>query len=104
MTVVVMVSARIKPGTGERFERAFQQVRAAVSGTAGHLGEQLLRAYDDPQAYLLVGRWRSAADFLTWERAPEHRAATTPMRPFWDGPVVRTIHELAIEGEPAVRD
>jgi len=103
MTVLVMVSARIKSGTGERFEQAFRQVRAAVSGTDGHLGEQLLRAHDDPHAYTLVGAWRSATDFLAWEDAPEHRAATTPMRPFWDGPVTRTIHEVAVEGEPAAR-
>jgi len=98
MTVLVMVSARVKPGTGSRFERAFQQVSDLVRGTEGHLGDRLLRARDDENAYTLVGTWRSATDFLRWEDAPVHREATAPMRPFWDGPVTRTIHEVAVEG------
>jgi heme-degrading monooxygenase HmoA len=103
MTVMVLVSARIKRGTGELFERAFQTVRETVSGTEGHLGERLLRAHDDLESYLLVGTWRSAQDFLAWEDAIEHREATTPMRPFWDGPVTRTIHEVAVGDDVPAR-
>lgn len=91
MSVYVTVSARVKAGSGPAFESAFQQVRAAVSGTDGHLGEQLLRDPDDDRAYVLLGHWESATKFLAWEDAPVHREATTPLRPYWDGPVQRRI-------------
>jgi heme-degrading monooxygenase HmoA len=101
MTVVVMVSARIKPGTRLEFERAFRQVSDRVRGTEGHLEDRLLRAHDDEHSYILMGTWRSASDFQAWEDAPVHREVTTPMRPFWNGPVTRTIHEVVAQGAPA---
>ncbi|MEV8635677.1 antibiotic biosynthesis monooxygenase [Streptosporangium sp. NPDC051023] len=97
MSVYVTVSARIKPGTSAEFERAFEEVRAKVSGTPGHLGEQLLRHSEDGEKYTLLGHWESAEKFLSWEDAPIHRETTVPLRPFWAGPVERVIHEIAVD-------
>ncbi|MEW2299826.1 antibiotic biosynthesis monooxygenase [Streptomyces sp. NPDC006655] len=97
MSVYVMVSARIKPGTSKEFEQAFEEVRAKVGGTPGHLGEQLLRHSEDPERYTLLGHWESTEKFLAWEDAPIHRENTVPLRPFWAGPVERVIHEIAVD-------
>lgn len=93
MSVYVMVSARIRPGTGEEFERAFDEVRSNVKGTPGHLGDQLLRHHDETDRYTLLGHWESAQRFLEWEDAPIHRETTVPLRPYWTGPVERVIYE-----------
>lgn len=98
MSIYVMVSAAIKPGTADQFESAFAQVRAKVAGTPGHLGDQLLRAAETPDRYILLGHWESRERFLEWEDAPVHREMTTPLRPFWAGPVERTIHEVTVGG------
>jgi heme-degrading monooxygenase HmoA len=91
MSVIVMVSARVKPGAEKEFEAAFQQVRATVSGTVGHLGDDLFKLCGEDNRYALVGRWESVERFLAWEESPEHRQATTPMRPYWAGAVDRRV-------------
>jgi heme-degrading monooxygenase HmoA len=95
MTARVMVFATVKPGDEEAFESAFARVRRTVAGTPGHRGDQLLRDPHEPGAYILLSEWESTAAFLAWEDAPVHREATTPMRPYWSGPVTRRIFEVA---------
>jgi heme-degrading monooxygenase HmoA len=97
MSIYVMVSARIKPGTSAEFERAFEVVRKRVGGTPGHLGEQLLRHQEESDRYTLLGHWESVDRFLAWEDAPVHREMTVPLRPYWAGPVERVIHEIAVD-------
>jgi heme-degrading monooxygenase HmoA len=92
----VMVSAKIKPGTAQEFEKAFEVVRAKVSGTPGHLGDQLLRHTEEPDSYTLLGHWESAEKFLEWEDAPIHREMTVPLRAYWAGMVKRTMYEVPV--------
>jgi len=92
----VMVFARIAPSDRHDFEKAFESVSRRVKGTPGHLGDELLRSDDDPGAYVLLSEWESREAFLTWEDAPVHREATTPMRPFWQGRVERHIYDRPV--------
>jgi heme-degrading monooxygenase HmoA len=101
MSVYVMVSARIKPGTSQDFENAFEEVRAKVRGTQGHLGDELLRHHDEADRYTLLGHWESVDRFLAWEDAPIHRETTVPLRPYWAGQVERVIYEVTTDREPA---
>jgi heme oxygenase (mycobilin-producing) len=94
MRARVMVHARIKPGQETAFEDAFEQVRANVRGTSGHLGDQLLRAGEEPGTYILLSEWRSREEFLAWEESPVHRQLTTPMRPYWAGAIDRRIFDV----------
>jgi heme-degrading monooxygenase HmoA len=91
-----MVFATVKPGEEEAFEAAFAEVRTKVAGTAGHLGDQLLRDGDTPGSYVLLSEWRSEEAFREWEDAPIHRQLTTPMRPHWAGAVDRRIFEVVV--------
>jgi heme-degrading monooxygenase HmoA len=92
----VMVHATIQDGSHEQFEAAFEQVRQNVAGTPGHLGDELLHSTTDPNAYILLSRWESREQFLTWEDAPIHRQLTVPMRPYWSGAVERLIYEVPV--------
>jgi heme oxygenase (mycobilin-producing) len=96
MTVRVMVHARVQEQDQPEFEAAFAQVRQAVAGTPGHLADELLHSKTDPTAYVLLSHWESRERFLAWEDAPIHRQLTTPMRPYWSGPVDRLIFDVAV--------
>jgi len=91
-----MVFARVDTDDRPAFEEAFAAVSRTVRGTPGHITDELLRSEDDPGAYILLSEWESREAFLTWEDAPVHREATTPMRPFWQGRVERRIYETAV--------
>ena len=84
MTVFVTVAARVKPGSGARFEEAFAGVSATVRGTPGHLSDRLLRDESDPERYVLLGvwelwvRWTNPPRFLFC--APSEIRVTPPSR------------------------
>jgi heme-degrading monooxygenase HmoA len=46
----------------------------------GHLVDQVCRAPDDPDSWLITSEWESLEDFLEWERTEEHRDLVKPMR------------------------
>ena len=95
MSVRVMVRAQVRQADAVAFEAAFAEVTRKVRGTPGHLGDELLRG-DEPGSYILLSEWESREAFLAWEDAPIHRQTTTPMRPYWGGPVTRTIYDVAV--------
>ncbi len=99
MSAVVMVYARVTPGSNEAFEEAFRQVSRAVRGTDGHLTDRLVRDAEDPTRYVLVGEWQSVEKFRAWEDAPIHRQVTSAMRPYWSGAVERIIYEVAVPAQ-----
>jgi heme oxygenase (mycobilin-producing) len=95
MPARVMVFANIGPDDGPAFEEAYATVSGRVRGTPGHVRDELLRCDDEPGSYILLSEWESRAAFIAWEDAPVHRAATTPLRPFWQGRVERRIYETS---------
>lgn len=94
MPARVMVFAEIQKGREAAFESAYRTVTAAVSGTPGHIRDELLRDPEYPGHYILLSEWESAEAFRAWEDAPIHRELTTPMRPYWAGRVKRTIFDV----------
>jgi heme-degrading monooxygenase HmoA len=96
MGVRVMVLANVREEHAEAFESAFAEVTRKVRGTPGHLGDELLRCESEAGNYILLSEWESREAFLAWEDAPIHRQTTTPMRPYWAGPVTRTIYDVAV--------
>ena len=109
MRTRVLVSATIRPGDEEAFERDYAAMTARMKGTPGLVGDELLRHSTgedvmpgaEPSAdpggtgYILLSEWESKEKFLAWEDAPIHMQTTTPMRPYWAGRVERIIYEVA---------
>jgi heme oxygenase (mycobilin-producing) len=101
MAARVMVFANINRGDEEAFEAAYAQVTASVKGTAGHIGDELLRrreppdSDDKPRSYILLSEWESPEAFLAWENAPVHTEKRNPMTPYWTGKVERIIYDVA---------
>jgi heme-degrading monooxygenase HmoA len=77
----VVFLLRLKPGTGDQFLTAYEAIRHNVAqGVKGHLVDQVCRAPDDPDSWLITSEWESLEDFLEWERTEEHRDLVKPMR------------------------
>lgn len=75
----VLFHLTLKPGAEETFLKAYEAVRWVVASVPGHLGDQVCQSTEDPNEWVLTSQWRSAEDFLAWERTPEHRALAAPM-------------------------
>jgi len=84
-------------------ERAYHEISAALVGTPGLLGNQLMRSVHDPGRFVVVSEWTSMADFAAWEQGASHKPTTSPLRPFQDPdrrPVI--YEEVAAYGEAGV--
>ncbi|OQO94810.1 antibiotic biosynthesis monooxygenase family protein [Saccharomonospora piscinae] len=75
----VLYLLTLKPGAEDAFLAAYESVRWLVARTPGHLGDQVCQSTDSPGEWLITSQWRSAEDFLAWERTPEHQALAAPM-------------------------
>ena len=81
----VVLHIRLKPGRASEFLQAYEAIRLQVSrDVKGHIIDQVCRAIDDPQNWLLTSEWECIQLFLEWERAPQHRHLIQPMRECWD--------------------
>jgi heme oxygenase (mycobilin-producing) len=75
----VLFMLRLSPGSGDAFLRDYEAVRWQVAQVPGHMSDQVCRAADDADEWLITSEWRSAEDFRAWESTPGHRETAKPM-------------------------
>jgi heme-degrading monooxygenase HmoA len=77
----VVFILKLKPGTSEQFLEAYEAIRYDVArGVKGHLVDQVCRAPDDPDSWLITSEWETLDDFFAWEATEEHRELAKPLR------------------------
>ncbi|MEV1171459.1 antibiotic biosynthesis monooxygenase [Nonomuraea sp. NPDC049784] len=76
----VLIYAAAPSEEPDAVESAYHQISSALSGTPGLLGNELLRAADDPAAFVVMSEWESLAAFRRWEEGAGHRDTTAPLR------------------------
>ena len=77
----VVFVIKLKPGMSEQFLEAYEGVRHEVAeGVKGHIVDQVCRARDNPDQWLITSEWESLDDFLAWEATEEHRELAKPLR------------------------
>ncbi|GAA5108382.1 MULTISPECIES: antibiotic biosynthesis monooxygenase family protein [Nocardia] len=80
--VRVLVYLSITDADAAAVEDAYHRISADLAGTAGLLGNELLRGAGDSGAVL--SEWESLPAFRAWESGQAHRGATSPLRPYQD--------------------
>jgi len=94
MATRVMVFANVEEKDAADFQKAYLAVSERVTGTPGHVRDELLRDADDPTRYILLSEWQSEEQFRAWENLPYHLEITDPMGPYWR-PIERRIFSIA---------
>jgi len=69
---------------GEDVLAAYHEASRRMAGTPGLLGNQLMNELGRPRSYVVVSHWDSWTSFETWERGPQHKDQTAPLRAFRD--------------------
>ncbi|GLW06788.1 antibiotic biosynthesis monooxygenase [Microtetraspora sp. NBRC 13810] len=70
-------------------EAAYHRISGDLAGTPGLLGNELLRAADDPAAFVVMSEWESLDAFRAWEEGAGHRDTTAPLRRYQRAPGTR---------------
>lgn len=81
----VRVLLYLRGADSEPIERAYHRISGTLAGTPGLLGNELLRSPHDPAELAVLSEWASLEEFDAWERGPDHRASTAPLRDHQDG-------------------
>jgi heme-degrading monooxygenase HmoA len=63
---------------------AFGQVERALQRTPGLIRSELLRSVVRHGSVAVHSEWTSLDAFLAWEKGPDHRRDTAPLRPYQD--------------------
>jgi heme-degrading monooxygenase HmoA len=53
---------QIKPGEGQKFEKAFPEAEKVLAQAKGHLSHELRRCIETRDRYLLLVRWETLTD------------------------------------------
>lgn len=97
MSVCFVVQAKVKPGSEEEFLQRFDDLRRRVErGLDGHVVHTLSRSMDDPSRWMIFAWWDDATAAEAWERSPEHRELTMPMRACWEE-AQRSRYEVQVQ-------
>jgi len=76
---------KVKPDLETEFLQRFDALRSRVAqGLDGHVVHQLSQSMDDPARWMIFSLWENLAAAEQWERSPEHRELTMPLRACWD--------------------
>jgi heme-degrading monooxygenase HmoA len=88
---------KVKPDREAEFLRCFDALQQRIAqGLDGHVVHQLSRSMDDPSRWMIFSLWESAASAEQWDRSPEHRELTMPLRACWDE-AQRMRYEISAE-------
>ncbi|WP_067499166.1 antibiotic biosynthesis monooxygenase [Actinoplanes sp. TFC3] len=82
--VRVLLYATAPADSPDAVAQAYHQISTQLQGTPGLLRNELLSGLDRPDTFVVLSEWASEEAFLQWERGPEHRQATAPLRPYQD--------------------
>ena len=81
--VRVLVYASAAPGD-DGVTAAYHRISAALAGTPGLLGNELLQSLLEPSDFAVLSEWESEQAFHDWEEGASHRGVTAPLRPYQD--------------------
>jgi heme-degrading monooxygenase HmoA len=80
--VRVVVYATAPAAEPDAVVRAYHEISAALRGTPGLLGNELLRSVLRPADYAVASEWADLPAFRDWEAGAAHRGTTAPLRPY----------------------
>ncbi|CAL9500313.1 antibiotic biosynthesis monooxygenase family protein [Streptomyces sp. enrichment culture] len=80
--------------------RAFEEAERAMRSTPGLIRSELLCSVVHPGSVAVHSEWTGLDAFLAWERGPDHRRDTAPLRPYQDTGRDRVYDVYTVTGKP----
>lgn len=73
MAVRVIIDRKIKKGKKDDFSQLLKEMRTKAMEAKGYISGETLRAFDDPNNYLVISTWHSIDDWKNWEKSPDRK-------------------------------
>jgi heme-degrading monooxygenase HmoA len=93
----VITRLTLKDGADEEWDAAMTERMRAVEDQEGWIGGQLLRPSDEPRARVIVGTWKSRANWEAWHGEEAFRETRERLEGLQTGPAEVTWHEAVLD-------
>jgi heme-degrading monooxygenase HmoA len=95
MTIVTHV--HLREGTGCEWDAAMRSRLSAAKKASGWVGGQLLRPADKPDRRVIVGTWRSRANWETWHHDPQFTETRQRLDGLGAAPAEHWWHDVVLD-------
>ena len=95
MAVRVIIDRKVKKGKAAELSTLLRELRSKAMPAKGYISGETLRSLDDPQNYVVITTWQSAADWKTWEKDPERRKIQSRIEKLMSRPTRARIYVYA---------
>jgi heme-degrading monooxygenase HmoA len=95
MTIVTDV--RVRPGAEDKWDAVVRDRMATAKERPGWVSAQLLRSESQPNQRVIVGTWRTRADWEAWHRDPRFKETRRQLDELVEGPEHRGWHEVVVD-------
>ena len=95
MTIVTHV--HLQEGAGRDWDAAMRTRLSAANKRPGWVGVQLLRVADNPNRRVIVGTWRTRADWEAWHHDPQFTATRQRLDGLESAPAEHWWHEVMLD-------
>ena len=95
MTIVTHV--HLKEGAGREWDTAMRTRVSAAKKRPGWVGGQLLRQSDKADRRVIVGTWRTRADWEAWHQDPQFAETRRRLDGLASGPAEHWWHEVVLD-------
>lgn len=95
MTIVTHV--HLKEGAGREWDTTMRTRLSAAKKRPGWVGGQLLRQSDKADRRVIVGTWRTRADWEAWHQDPQFAETRQRLDGLESGPAEHWWHEVVLD-------
>ena len=95
MTIVTHI--HLKEDAGREWDAAMRTRLLAAKKRPGWVGGQLLRPSDKPERRVIVGTWRTRADWEAWHQDPKFAETRRRLDGLENGPAEHWWHEVVLD-------
>jgi heme-degrading monooxygenase HmoA len=95
MTIVTHV--HLKEGAGPEWDAAMRARLSAAKKRPGWVGGQLLRQSDKPDRRVIVGTWKTCAEWEAWHHDRQFAATRGRLDGLESGPAEHWWHEVVVD-------
>ena len=95
--VTVVTDIRLREGAEQKWDTVMRTRMTAAKDRPGWVAGQLLRVENQPSRRVIVGTWRTRADWEAWHRDPHFTETRRQLDALVDGPEGHAWHEVVVD-------
>jgi heme-degrading monooxygenase HmoA len=74
MAVTVLIERTVQPSKAKEIEDLLLTLRSLAIRQEGYISGETWVSADDPNTYIVIGTWKTQADWWKWENSPMRKS------------------------------